>query len=42
VDRRVDELRRKIHQRVDEGSVAATRAAVLQSRLADLGRATRT
>jgi serine/threonine-protein kinase len=42
VDRRVDELRRKIHQRVSEGSLAADRAAVLQSRLADLGRATRT
>jgi serine/threonine-protein kinase len=42
VDRRVDELRRKVRQRVSEGSLAADRAAVLQSRLADLGRATRT
>jgi hypothetical protein len=42
VDRRVDDLRRKIHQRVDEGSVDEPRAVVLQSRLADLGRAVRT
>ena len=42
VDRRVDELRRKIDQRVSEGGLDAARAAVLRSRLADLGRATRT
>jgi serine/threonine-protein kinase len=42
VDRRVDDLRRKIHERVDEGSLAEPRAVVLQSRLADLGRAVRT
>jgi eukaryotic-like serine/threonine-protein kinase len=42
VDSRVEELRRKIDQRVNEGSLAQARAVVLQSRLADLGRATRT
>jgi hypothetical protein len=42
LDRRVDELHRKIDQRVGEGSLAAARAAVLRSRLADLGRASRT
>lgn len=39
---RVDELRRKIRERVNEGSVAADRADVLESRLADLGPATST
>jgi serine/threonine-protein kinase len=42
VDRLVDDLRRKIDERVDEGSVAAARGAVLHSRLSDLGRATGT
>jgi eukaryotic-like serine/threonine-protein kinase len=42
MDRRLDELRRKINQRVSEGGLAAARAAVLRSRLADLGRASRT
>jgi serine/threonine-protein kinase len=36
IDRLVDELRRKIDERIDEGSVAAAQAAVLQSRLSDL------
>jgi serine/threonine-protein kinase len=35
----VDNLRRKIQDRVSEGTVAAARATVLESRLADLGRA---
>jgi hypothetical protein len=35
----VDNLRRKIEDRVSEGTVAADRATVLQSRLTDLGRA---
>ena len=36
IDRLVDELRRKIDERVSEGSVAQARAAVLRSRLSDL------
>jgi serine/threonine protein kinase len=36
---RVDQIRRKIRQRVGEGSVTQARATVLQSRLADLDRA---
>jgi hypothetical protein len=39
VDGIVDDLRRKIRDRVSEGTVAADRATVLQSRLTDLGRA---
>jgi hypothetical protein len=39
VGRLVDELRRKIDDRVDEGAVARSRAAVLRSRLSDLDRA---
>jgi serine/threonine-protein kinase len=35
----VDQIRRKIRQRVGEGSVTQARATVLQSRLADLDRA---
>ena len=37
VDNRVEDLRRKIRDRVDEGSLAEDRAAILQARLADLG-----
>jgi hypothetical protein len=39
VGRLVDDLRRKIEDRVDEGTVARSRAAVLRSRLSDLDRA---
>jgi eukaryotic-like serine/threonine-protein kinase len=39
LDGLVDNLRRKIQDRVSEGTVAADRATVLQSRLTDLGRA---
>jgi eukaryotic-like serine/threonine-protein kinase len=39
VDGLVDNLRRKIRDRVSEGTVAADRAIVLQSRLTDVGRA---
>ena len=39
IDRLLDDLRRKIDDRVSEGSVAQARAVVLRSRLSDLGRA---
>ncbi|MEV4641796.1 serine/threonine-protein kinase [Actinoplanes sp. NPDC049548] len=39
VGTRLDDLRRKVRARTDEGSLAEDRAAVLQSRLDDLGRA---
>ena len=39
LDRRVNDLRRKIHERVGEGGLAAARADVLQARLTDLDRA---
>lgn len=39
VEARIGDLRRKVRARTGEGSVAESRAAVLQSRLDDLGRA---
>jgi hypothetical protein len=39
VSDQIDQIRRKIRQRVGEGSVTPARAAVLQSRLTDLDRA---
>jgi serine/threonine-protein kinase len=42
IDGRVDQLRRKIGERLGEGSVTPARAAVLESRLADLDRAAST